>query len=139
MAEALKTIAAEPPALYHVSFSPYPAPALSDGNAPLAEILRAYFPGTYSEIDKQAFAKNMMRFEQNAGAKGSSGGWKLEQVPIPGTSETGNVHVTAFGWQSLEEHRSFRETKGFKDNVHLLRDAKDLKKTELVHVSFRKF
>ena len=139
MAERLKTIAAKPPASHHVEFSPYPAPALSGVNAPLVEILRAYFPSSYSESDKQTFSENMMRFEQNAGAEGSSGGWMLEQVPIPGTSENGNVHVTAFGWQSLEAHRAFRETQGFKDNVHLLANAKDMKKTELVHVSFEGF
>lgn len=35
----------------------------------------------------------------------------------------------------MEDHLAFRETQAFKDNIHLLRGAKDLKHITVVHYS----
>lgn len=81
----------------------------------------------------------MSVIEENAPAeayRGSAGGWSVEtDVPQSGdAAKKGKVYVAVIGWASVDAHHAFRETKEFKDNIHLLREAEGIQATELVHV-----
>lgn len=127
--------------MYHTTYSPHPADsALSDHVSPATEILTVYFPADYSESDSSKFVSDIKQLisviEQNANTyKASAGGWVEEQLTIPGTSEKAKVYAALIGWTSMEDHLAFRETQAFKDNIHLLRKAKDLKHITVVHYS----
>ena len=69
--------------------------------------------------------------------RGSSGGWSVDEVTIPGTSEKAKAYVTLIGWSSVEAHSAYREGQAFKDNIHYLREAKDLKKMTMVHAHLK--
>lgn len=98
----------------------------------------AYFPADYSDADKKTFVENFKKLiaavENNADThKASAGGWVVEQLPIPGTSEKGLVWTALIGWESVEAHLAFRQTQAFKDNIHWFRGAKDIKHVDVVH------
>lgn len=131
------------PALHHVPFTPHPArAALSDTTSPATEVLTVFFPTSYSEADQQKFESNMKELvgalEKNAdGFKGSAAGWAIEEVDnAKAEGGKAKAFVAVIGWQSVKHHHDFRENKAFKDNIHLLRDAKDLVGFEVFHVPF---
>lgn len=75
------------------------------------------------------------------GYKGYAGGWVIEEVPNPKSDGGKNkdkvkAFAGAIGWQSVEAHLKFREHQAFKDNIHLLRGAKDLVGMDVFHVKF---
>ena len=127
--------------LYHAHLTPFPATeALSDRVSPATEILMVYFPSDYSQADQDKFVEDFKRFvkaiEDNAKTyTASAGGWVVEDLTIPGTSEKGKAYAAFIGWTSMEDHMQFREAQAFKDNRHWLTDAKDLQHFEVVHYS----
>ncbi|KIX09467.1 uncharacterized protein Z518_00547 [Rhinocladiella mackenziei CBS 650.93] len=128
------------PSFYHVHFDPHPPNKALVGTEPMAtEIITAYFPLDYSPEDQKTFDDGMKTFasvfEGSAnGFIGAFGGWVVEELDIPNTSEKGKVYVALIGWTSVEAHMKCRETQTFKDNVHYLRGAKDLKAINVFHV-----
>lgn len=133
------------PSVFHVPLTPYLAKdALSHRLAPVTEVLTAYFPTSYSHDDQQDAEADLKKLvaviEATAeGYRGSAGGWCTEEMDIPGSDESGKAYITLIGWDSVEAHTSFRSTQSFKDNIHLLRRAKELKKSSVVHVPFVEF
>ena len=127
--------------IYHAHLTPHPATeALSDRVSPATEILTVYFPSGYSQADQDTFLDNFKKLvkaiEDNADTyTGSAGGWVQEEIPILGTSEKGKAYVALIGWKSMEDHTAFREHQAFKDNIHHLRGAKDVKHLGVVHYS----
>ncbi|KAJ9651890.1 hypothetical protein H2198_008854 [Neophaeococcomyces mojaviensis] len=127
--------------MYHANLKPHPATeALSDHVSPATEILMVFFPADYSEADQKKFEDDLKKLvaviEKEAKTyTASAGGWVVEEVDIPGTSEKGKAYQVLIGWQSVEAHLAFRETQPFKDNIHLLRGAKDLKTLAVTHYS----
>ena len=121
--------------------TPHPATeALSDRVSPATEILTVYFPQDYSQSDQDKFLEDIKKLvkavEDNADTyTGSAGGWVVEDVPIPDTSEKGKAYVALIGWKSMEDHMAFRNTQAFKGNIHWLLDAKDMKHRTVVHYS----
>lgn len=106
--------------------------------SPATEIITAYLPEDYSDADKKTFEENFKKLiaavEKHAGTyKASAGGWVVEKLPIPGTSENGLVWTALIGWESVQAHLDFRQTQAFKDNIHWFRGAKDLKHVDVVH------
>lgn len=73
------------------------------------------------------------------GCRGSAGGWVAEELDLPGGSEKGKAYVMLIGWTSVDSHMKYRETQSFKDNIHLLRGAKDLKNLAVFHVAASEF
>jgi len=132
------------PSLHHVPFTPHPATAaLSDTNAPATEVLTVTFPAAYSAADQSKFEADIKQLvgviEAHAdGYKGSAGGWSIEGVDSAKTSggDKAKTYVAVIGWQSVEHHLKFRERQEFKDNIHLLRGAKDMLGFDVFHVSF---
>ena len=127
--------------LYHAHLTPHPPSAvLSDVTTPATETLVIYFPSDYSSSDQDKFEEGIKKLikavEDNADTyTGSAGGWIAEELPIPNTSDKGKAYAAFIGWTSVQAHMDFRETQAFKDNIHHLRGAKDLKHLTVVHTS----
>lgn len=99
-----------------------------------------WFPVAYSQQDQDEVANNAKRFaalleNQAKSYNASSGGWVEETIDIPGTLEKGSAYVLLVQWDLPKASREAQETDAFKSNVHLLRNAKDLQKLEIVHSS----
>jgi len=136
------TIMSDKPTTYHTHFFPHPASAALGANVGATEVLTVYFPPSYSKTDQEKFEGDIKKLvdmiEKHAKAyKGSAGGWAIEEVTIPGTSESAKAYITVIGWSSVEAHTAFRDTQHFKDSIHYLREAKDMKKSTFVHVSLK--
>lgn len=113
---------------------------MSNHVSPATEILLVHFPSNYSEADQKKFEDNVKELigtiERDSGTyTASAGGWVVEELTIPATSEKSKAYLVLLGWQSVEAHLAHRETQSFKDNIHLLRKAKDLKHLQVVHYS----
>lgn len=127
--------------LYHARLTPHPPEAaLADHVSPCTEILRVFFPTNYSDSDQKKTEEDIKKLvkaiEDNSDKyTGSAGGWVEEDVSIPDSEEKGKVYLVLIGWKSMEDHMAFRDTQAFKDNIHYLRGAKDLKKFHVVHYS----
>ncbi|KIW70731.1 hypothetical protein PV04_02972 [Phialophora macrospora] len=130
-----------PPSPFHVHFEPFPpTPAFTE----VTEFLSVYFPADYSPEDQQTFHEGMKKFGSIVQrdweeCRGTAGGWVAEELEDPKTGEKAKVYVCLLGWPGVESHMKFRETQSFKDNVHLLRGAKDLKNVAVVHVASKEF
>ena len=104
----------------HANFTPHPPTAALGTASPVTEVLTCYFDkvndGFESKINQliRAIADNSKDF------KAASGGWVIEDVEYKG--KKGKAYVAVVGWESVEAHMSFRETRAFKDNIHLLRE-----------------
>ncbi|EXJ66106.1 uncharacterized protein A1O5_10721 [Cladophialophora psammophila CBS 110553] len=130
-----------PPNLYHVHFEPFPPTAAF---SEVTEFITIYFPANYSAEDQKTFHENMKKFGSIVqrdweGCRGAAGGWVAEELEDPKTSEKAKVYVELIGWESVDSHMKFRETQSFRDNLHLLRGAKDLKNVVMVHVAAKEF
>lgn len=106
----------------------------------MTEISTFHFPPTYSAEDRSQFEQQVLQLvaileAHVANWTDFAGGWATEKVPIPGTSEETTAFVACIGWQSVEAHFAFRETKIFKENEHLVGRAKSLKHVHMVHIS----
>ncbi|KAL2429858.1 hypothetical protein ABEF95_000891 [Exophiala dermatitidis] len=129
-----------PPRFYHVNFDPQPPTrALADGGPFATEFITIYFPTDYSADDQKVFEASLNKLvdvarKHSQGFKTSAGGWAVEQLDLPDGSSKAKVFIALFGWESVEAHQKFRETQVFKDNIHLLRGAKDLKAVSVFHV-----
>lgn len=97
-----------------------------------------WFPVAYSQQDQDKVANNAKTFatvlENRAKSyKASAGGWVEETIDIPGTHEKGRAYVLLVHWDPPKAGIEAQETDAFKNNIHLLRNAKDLQKLEIVH------
>lgn len=71
------------------------------------------------------------------GYKGYAGGWSIEEVDqAKADGGKAKVFTGLVGWSSVQAHLDFRETQEFKDNIHLLREAKDVVAMDVFHVGF---
>lgn len=126
---------------FHAHLSPYPAnKALSNNTSPVTEISTFHFPPIYSAEDRSQFEQQLLQLVailkmHVANWTEFAGGWAAEDVPIAGTSEETTAFVACIGWQSVEAHFAFRESKTFKENEHLVSQAKGLKHIHMVHIS----
>ncbi|RMZ87824.1 hypothetical protein DV736_g4959, partial [Chaetothyriales sp. CBS 134916] len=130
--------------LYHAHLSPHPPTrAISQPTTPATETLVAFFPSSYSKADQDKFEedfKNILSALETHGADistSTASGWVVEELPIPNSesNETGKAFVALIGWISVQAHLDFRNTQAFKDNIHWLRGAKDLKGVKMVHIA----
>ena len=106
-------------------------------------MLVAYFPSTYSDADKAKFEQDALKLiavmKENAPETytGFSGGWIVEELPLPKstTGEKGLAYASCVGWTSTQAHVDFRTTDACRDNIGLLRGAKELQGLSVVHVA----
>ena len=131
----------KPPHLYHVHFEPFP-PSAAFSN--VTEFIQAYFPADYSAEDQKKMHEDMKKFGGLVKGNwdecsGTAGGWVAEEQDDPKSGDKAKVYVCLIGWTSVDSHMRFRETQTFKDHIHLLRGAKDLKNVVMVHVAAKEF
>ncbi|KIW88701.1 uncharacterized protein Z519_10747 [Cladophialophora bantiana CBS 173.52] len=126
---------------YHARPRPHPpVPALSNTTSPITEVVTMWFRNTYPQNDQDKVTEEVENFisifENHAhNYTASAAGWVDEEIDIPGMEERGKAYVLLVGWTSVEAHMQFRETQAFKDSIHYVMGAKNLKKIEAVHVS----
>jgi hypothetical protein len=122
----------------HLTLAPHSPSAL---DAPVTEIMLAYFPADISPADQDAAAAQFQRFVDGAlnlcpDVLGVNAGWGVERdFPVPGTDGEGALFVALIGWPSVDAHLRFRETDEFKRNVGLIGDMGGLRKVDMFHVS----
>ena len=124
--------------MYHANLSPDPSKVLDKTKSPATEILVMYFPLDYTQADKDKFDGDIRKLykaveDASKDYTASAGGWIIEELPIPDSDEKGLAYAGFIGWSSVQAHLDFRSTQEFKDNIHLLRGAKNLKKVHVVH------
>lgn len=124
--------------MYHADVTPDPKSVLDKTKSPATEILVMYFPLDYSQADRDKFDGDIRKLykvveENSTDYTASAGGWVIEELTIPDTDEKALAYAGFIGWSSVQAHLDFRSTQAFKDNIHLLRGAKDLKKFNVVH------
>ena len=106
-------------------------------------MLVAYFPLTYSAADKAKFEADAHKLiavmKENAADTYTTwaGGWVVEDLPIPNSTdgEKGLAYAACVGWMSTQAHVDFRTTDACRDNIFLLRGAKELRGMTVVHVA----
>ena len=122
----LMSIVEGPLTMYHANLNPHPpSAAVSSTSSPVTECLTCYF----SSLDP-AYKENYNKFitavsEKADGPKAAAGGWLVEEVEHEkiGSGKKGKAFVGFLGWESVEAHKKFRETKAFNDNIHLIREG----------------
>ena len=128
--------------IVHAHFSPHPpSPAISNTTAPVTEIVAHYFDHAISDLDKTSFEEGVRKFvgvlEDHAeGFKGFAGGWIAEKVEHKDVEGGATVYQSMLGWQSVEAHMAFRETKKFQDNAYMMRPSYK-KAVTMHHVAFK--
>ena len=135
-AKKFQSIMSEDPHLFHVDFQP-------DGglqaamSGPVTEIATFYFDGGPPDDARESCAKfiDICEKEGNVMVSGWSYGITHEEIEREGVK--GKGAVLTIGWESVQAHMDFRETKTFKDNIHLLRMT--AKKIEMHHTQFMNF
>lgn len=125
------------PKVLHVDFQPE-ADFAKATSAPVTEIVTCYFDGKAPAN----YAEGVSRFldvtvkENFDGFLGAAGGLTQED-DVERDGVKGSAAVLVVGWKSVEKHVAFRETRAFKDNIHLLRNG--VHTTEMRHVQFFNF
>ena len=120
----------------HAEFSPHPPAAAVSGTSSVTEVVGHYFAADLSDSEKSTFAENVNKFakilkDEAEGFTGFAGGWVIEEQEHAEAEGKLKLWQSCIGWQSVEAHMAFRETKAFKDNVYLMRP--ESKKTSTMH------
>ena len=123
----------------HFNEHPPNATLADTESATATEFITAYFPTDYSEADQKTFSENLDKFfaivrPSTKDVVGGVHGWVEEELEIPDTKEKAKALVALIGWTSVQAHLDYRSTQTFKDNIHFLRGAKDLKHVRVFHV-----
>jgi hypothetical protein len=102
--------------------------------SPAAELLTVFFPAEYTVAQQENFEAGMHQFLKNIegkaeGARAAAAGWGMESdianLKILGLK--GRAFFLFIGWDRVEDHLQFRGTDAYKDNIHFIRDAEDLR------------
>ncbi|KAL8766432.1 MAG: hypothetical protein Q9209_006808 [Squamulea sp. 1 TL-2023] len=123
--------------MVHAHFSPHPpSTAVSGTTAPVTEMITHYFSTSITESEQSSFESDLKKFaqileEKAKGCTGFAGGWVVEELDHEGVEGKTKSWQSCVGWQSIEAHMAFRDTKDFKNNVYLMRP--DFKKATTMH------
>ncbi|KAI9846901.1 MAG: hypothetical protein M1837_003513 [Sclerophora amabilis] len=131
-----------PPALHHTAFSPWPATrALSNTSSPVTELVTFHFPASFADDDNDddvssfdaTFAEFAKIVDEADGFRARASGWVVEQLEHDKAGK-GKAFDLAFGWDSVDAHLQFRETKAFQDSIGPIRGK--VAGVQSCHVSF---
>lgn len=131
-----------PASIHHAYLrSPSQSGATSSLTAPVTELATFYFPSSISDSEQKEFDDTAATFnevvEKHAeGCRGISGGWAVEEVEHASVGK-GRAYVLALGWDSVDAHMAFRETKEFKDAIVHVREK--IKGAAMYHVKFQEY
>ena len=86
------------------------------------------------ETNTQKFAEVLSKNAE--GFLGMTSGWSVEDVEHEklGAGQKGKIFALALGWESVDAHMKATKTQAFKDNIHLLGEAKTI---EMHHVHMK--
>ena len=127
------------PTVYHTHCAPEsPASLLSRTPSGIIEHLICYFEPNLGEADRTRWGSVWGTFmkvlaEHAAGFKGFTSGWVLEEVQYEGNAATG--FVATLGWDSVEVHLAYRDTKEFQESILPVREG--CKGRAVHHVKFQ--
>lgn len=108
--------------------------------SPASELLTVFFPAEYTFAQQSKFESGMHQFLRNiagkaAGSRAAAAGWGLESdipnLKIPGLK--GRAFFLFIGWERVEDHLRFRGMEAYKENIHFIRDAEDLRNFVNMH------
>ncbi|KAI9666782.1 MAG: hypothetical protein M1831_001558 [Alyxoria varia] len=142
MVKSLGAVLDAPIVYFHSPLKPFPPTTLSKTISPMTEILTCHFdPSVDTNAAQSSIKKLISVIETNApGYKGYVEGWGEElQENDKSPGGKSKVYIGCLGWNSKEEHMNFRETQLFKDNVHHILDAHQLKDVQMVHASLLEY
>ncbi|KAI0164631.1 hypothetical protein GGR57DRAFT_497505 [Xylariaceae sp. FL1272] len=131
----------------HVDFSPYPTVLDNHGGKSKSSITvfgQAFFPDSSEytaeqmEKVKTTFESSMESLKQRKGKStaGFSGefasGWSREDIYHNG--EISRIFIFAFGWDSLDNYRDFRDSEVFDRNIRAITSIDGFKELDLREV-----
>lgn len=102
--------------------------------SPASELLSVFFSAEYTTAQRDKFEAGMHQFLKNIegkakGSRAAAAGWGVEDditnLKIPGLK--GRAFFLFIGWDKVEDHLQFRGTDAYKENIHFIRDAEDLR------------
>jgi hypothetical protein len=119
-------------------------PALVSKPGQATEVVCVYFPSSYTSAEQETFTSRFENFcllisETAAGFLSFVGGWAEDEYDVPTMMEKGKLYLALLGWESVKAHKDYAQTPSFKENVHLLREAKQLKHLSVFHVHAQDF
>jgi quinol monooxygenase YgiN len=102
--------------------------------SPAAELLTVFFPAEYTAAQQEKFEAGMHQLLKNIegkakGARAAAAGWGMESdiANLKISGYKGRAFFLCIGWDRVEDHLQFRGTDAYKDNIHFIRDAEDLR------------
>lgn len=128
-----------PPTVYHVHFAPHsPASLLSVTLSGVLEHLIFYFEPGLGEAERAKWEKVYTNFlhviaSYAEGFKGVAAGWIEEELQYEGNAAT--AFLAMLGWQSVEAHLAYRETKEFEESIGAI--VEGCKERVVHHVKFQ--
>ncbi|KAL8723485.1 MAG: hypothetical protein Q9225_000218 [Loekoesia sp. 1 TL-2023] len=127
--------------IFHAEFTPHPPATALGGISAVTEVVGHYFSANISDSERSSFASDVNKFvkvleEKAKGFTGFSGGWIMEEQEHEEVEGKAKLWQSCIGWESVEAHMTFRETKDFKDNVYLMR-PENKKASTMHHVKFQ--
>lgn len=113
-------------------------------DAEASELLQLYFPLDYSEEDQKVLHENVSWVGQVIkamwpGCRGASSGWALEELDLPDGSAKAKVYIVMIGWESVDSHTKYRDSKTFDMTAHHLVKAKGLVTLQVGHIVAQKY
>ncbi|KAI9738796.1 MAG: hypothetical protein M1834_008303 [Cirrosporium novae-zelandiae] len=125
--------------VHHRNMQPHPP--IAPFSAPVTELCTFFLAPDISPEAQKKYEAEMKSFaeviEKHAkGCKGTSMGWVMEQMSHGNLGKT-KAHTLAVGWESVEAHMAYRETKEFQDSIKPVREL--VKGAEVHHVKLQSF
>ena len=134
MLESLKAILAGPPQLLDFDFEAT-GDLKGSISAPVTQLATFFLPDKSSAFDSNLRSFARVLKESAEGFVGVVHGWSIESVEHEGLSAgiRGRSCSLAIGWQSMEAHVAFKDTKAFQRCSRYWEEAKGV---ELHHTKF---
>ena len=124
--------------MFHVSFQPSSPHKVTSNGGQVTEVVVYYFPSDYSEAKMEEFEALWEGFsEHTKKAEGFTGvtlGWSHESEIEYATAGKSKVYVGALGWESIDAHMAYRDSKVFSEGAASIRGKAT--RVEMTHVKF---
>lgn len=126
--------------IYHVGLQPWPPSGVfgQDPKVGVTELAFTHFAETMSPDSHEKYMNRMMSLApalQRSEAITYASGWAHELGINPkNPSEATQVYISAVGWANVDAHWNWQATSDFKENIHYMMEADDLRHTHLFHV-----
>lgn len=139
MSDNLRLLIESLPTVYHAHHAPVsPASVLDRTPSGIIEHLVFYFEPSLTEADRSRWEAVYGKFmavlaESAVGFKAVTAGWVVEELQYEGNAAT--VFFATLGWDSVEVHLAYRDTKEFQESIVPIREG--CKGKAVHHVTFQ--